>query len=84
MIPFYVVSALLALSLCFNGWLVSLVVKQMLRENGKLQAAAFARRSDPVTAAVYMTHDPDDERSPEQRLDDTPQAVGRDIKPLGL
>jgi len=82
MIEFYVVASLLSLSLVLNVYVVAYLLRYFSTENGKLQAAAFARRADPVTAAVYQTYLPGDERSVEMLLEDAPQ--NKDMKPLGL
>lgn len=81
--PFYVVAAILSLSVTLNVYVIVHLLRHFARENGKLQAAALARKSDPITAAVYQTYEPEDDRSIEMKLEDSKQA-DRDFKPLGL
>lgn len=73
---------LLAFSMGLNAWLVVRIIHNQWREISKLQAAALTSR--PVAAAVYQTYNPSDETSDFERLNDTPQAASRDMKPLGL
>lgn len=79
----YALVALAAVSPLTTAYVARLIIAHLVRENGKLQAAVLARRADPVTAAVYQTYEPTDERSPEMLLEDSKQSR-RDTKPLGL